>query len=79
MGIRIEFTLTPGDAAAFTSIYELSPGAFMLGACAGGDGVAGIADFLALLNQWGTANMCDLDGAGVGVTDLLTLLENWSE
>jgi hypothetical protein len=78
-GIRLQFVVTPGDAVSFTSIYELTAGAFAFGDCADGNGVVGVADFLALLGQWGSSGACDIDGAGVGVTDLLTLLANWSE
>ena len=49
-----------------------------------GDGVVGIADFLALLAAWGPCPappaecLADLDGDGdVGITDMLELLANW--
>ena len=46
--------------------------------CGDGDGVVGIADFLAVLAQWGTAGPCDFDGDGdVGIDDFLALLANW--
>ena len=45
------------------------------------DRVVGIVDFLALLADWGPADMClpaDLDFDGeVGITDFLLLLGNW--
>ncbi len=47
-----------------------------------GDGIVGIVDFLALLANWGPADMClpaDLDFDGeVGITDFLILLGNWT-
>ena len=46
-----------------------------------GDRVVGIVDFLALLANWGPADICvpaDLDVDGeVGITDFLLLLGNW--
>jgi hypothetical protein len=41
------------------------------------DGEVGIADFLALLAQWGTPGSCDFDGDGAGVTDFLDILAWW--
>jgi len=42
------------------------------------DQSVGMADFLALLAQWGQVGaQCDFDGGGVGVTDFLELLANW--
>ena len=49
-----------------------------------GDGIVGIADFLALLAAWGSCPDCgscpaDFDGnCSVGILDLLILLGNWS-
>ncbi len=45
----------------------------------GGDGEVGIADFLALLAQWGQAGTtCDFDGGpGVGIGEFLDLLGQW--
>ncbi len=46
--------------------------------CAGDcDGNVGIADFLALLGEWGGPGGCDLNGGGVGITDFLELLQQW--
>ena len=42
-----------------------------------GDGTVSIADFLALLAQWGTIGPCDADGGGVGIADFLGLLAAW--
>jgi len=45
---------------------------------AGGDGVVGILDFLALLAAWGEASPCDIGDDGVvGILDLLNLLAAW--
>jgi hypothetical protein len=42
------------------------------------DGVVGVADFLAMLAQWGQFGApCDFDNQGVSVTDFLALLANW--
>ncbi|MHC4220730.1 MAG: FG-GAP-like repeat-containing protein, partial [Planctomycetota bacterium] len=42
------------------------------------DGAVGVADFLAMLAQWGqVGTSCDFDGGGVGVTDFLHLLANF--
>ena len=49
-----------------------------------GDGIVGIADFLALLGAWGSCSDCgncpaDLDAdCSVGIGDLLILLANWA-
>ena len=45
--------------------------------CGDGDGSIGIADFLAVLGQWGTTGSCDFDGGGVGITDFLKILGLW--
>lgn len=46
--------------------------------CAGDDGVTGLDDVLAVLDQWGGPGSCDVDGGGVvDVDDLLELLANW--
>jgi hypothetical protein len=37
----------------------------------------GIADFLAVLGQWGGPGACDFDGGGTGINDFLELLFNW--
>ena len=38
----------------------------------------GIADFLALLAQWGRGGTsCDFNGDGVGIDDFLDLLAHW--
>ncbi len=48
-----------------------------------GDGIVGMADFLALLEAWGSCSDCgtcpaDFDGdCSVGILDLLILLGNW--
>jgi hypothetical protein len=41
------------------------------------DHLVGVADFLALLAQWGQPSPCDFDGNGVGVTDFLLVLAHW--
>ncbi len=42
------------------------------------DGVIGLTDILALLDQWGGPGSCDVNGGGlVEVDDLLALLANW--
>ena len=61
-----------------TAVVESFPGSFCAGDCAPPfDAHVGIADFLALLAQWGTINECDLDGSGVGTNDFLILIANW--
>ncbi len=46
--------------------------------CGDANGDVGIADFLALLAEWGGPGSCDLDGSGfVDVTDFLLLIANW--
>ncbi len=46
--------------------------------CDDGDGTIGIADFLAVLAQWGSPGSCDLDGGGtVGIKDFLVLIAAW--
>jgi hypothetical protein len=55
-----------------------SPGAFCPWDCGDANGIVDLADFLALLTQWGVADSpCDIDGSGVGVTDVLEMLANW--
>ncbi|MHC4217894.1 MAG: GC-type dockerin domain-anchored protein [Planctomycetota bacterium] len=42
------------------------------------DGIVNIADFLALLAQWGQVGTpCDFNGDGVDVNDFLALLAAW--
>ncbi len=45
--------------------------------CANGDGQVGIVDFLALLQGWGAAGICDFNGGGIGVVDFLAQLQHW--
>ena len=46
--------------------------------CGDFDGVVTPIDFLALLAQWGEVDVpCDINGNGVGVTDVLAMLANW--
>lgn len=45
--------------------------------CADGDGEIAIEELLAVVDQWGTVGTCDVDGGGVGITDLLTVLGLW--
>jgi len=48
------------------------------GDCGNADGEVGAADFLSLLAQWGVPGApCDLDGDGVGITDLQILFAEW--
>ncbi|MHC4774357.1 MAG: immunoglobulin domain-containing protein, partial [Planctomycetota bacterium] len=42
------------------------------------DGSVNVADFLAILAQWGQyGTSCDFDGYGVGVADFLAVLAHW--
>jgi hypothetical protein len=42
------------------------------------DGLVSVADFLAMLSQWGQPDTtCDFDGGGVSVSDFLEMLANW--
>ena len=45
--------------------------------CGNGDAQVGIQDFLEVLRQWGEPGTCDLDGNGVGLGDLLGVIEAW--
>ncbi len=45
--------------------------------CGNGDAQVGIQDFLEVLRQWGEPGTCDLDGDGVGLGDLLGVIEAW--
>ncbi len=45
--------------------------------CGRRDGLADLSDLETLVKQWGGAGSCDLDGCGVGITDLLKLLAQW--
>ncbi|MHC4081440.1 MAG: hypothetical protein ACYS15_01820 [Planctomycetota bacterium] len=50
--------------------------------CGDSDGEVGIADFLAMLSQWGLeGTSCDLGigHPGVGVEEFLTLIARWGE
>jgi len=59
-------TVTPPDVCPWDCEVE------------GGNGVVGTSDLLALLADWGVADvLCDFDGSGVGTADLLKLLANW--
>lgn len=41
------------------------------------NGLADLSDLETLVDQWGGPGSCDLDGCGVGMTDLLELLAAW--
>lgn len=46
--------------------------------CANADGHVDIEEFLAVLGTWGEVGVsCDLDGGGVGITDLLKIFGVW--
>jgi hypothetical protein len=63
-----------GEDSGAVYVYELAPGDL------DGDGIVGVADFLALLAAWGPnpGNPADLNGDGVvGVHDFLALLAAW--
>jgi hypothetical protein len=46
--------------------------------CGDDDGAVTPIDFLALIAQWGEPDTpCDIDGNGVGISDLLDMLGNW--
>ncbi len=95
MGIRERDPMRCKAVAVATSVLLL-PGACLPGPAAVGgppcpwdcgdlDGSVGVADLLAMLAQWDTANppcdgagICDFDGNGcVEVSDLLALLGRW--
>ena len=63
-----------GDQNIYTNVIEFPSCPWD---CADGDGVVGIVDFLALLDEWDLDTPCDFDGGGVGITDMLAQLANW--
>jgi hypothetical protein len=69
-----------GGATGNEYLLTISTGAPCLWDCQDApDGAVGVADFLALLAQWGqVATSCDVASpAGVGVEDFLDLLAHW--
>lgn len=59
--------------------YEFVPNPCVWDCQLSPDGGVGVADFLALLQQWGQeCTSCDLAGGpGVGIVDFLALLQHW--
>jgi len=76
-GVPIPFAV---DMGAFEFLGLVASNAIYVGDL-DADRVVGIVDFLALLANWGPADMClvaDLDFDGeVGITDFLLLLADW--
>jgi hypothetical protein len=71
-----------GDQRVVGGLLDLGADEFLRLGDIDGDGIVGIADFLALLGSWGpcgdTCGPEDIDGDGtVGITDVLVLLANW--
>ena len=74
--IDLELNLTLGPGTYWVEIYNDTNDCPW--DCGGDDdGEAGIADFLALISQWGTVGTCDFDGGGVDIDDFLMLLAAW--
>ena len=76
------FTIDDGPFNAMGLVFEQMTIAVVSSCpwdCGDDDGVVGIADFLALLADWGMTNSpCDFDGNGtVDIGDFLELLANW--
>jgi len=72
----------PGAACGFAPVIDMGAYEVQRPPCPWdctrtGDGFVWWSDYQLLLAQWGGPGTCDIDGAGVGITDLLELLVAW--
>ncbi|MHC4220354.1 MAG: hypothetical protein ACYSU7_18080 [Planctomycetota bacterium] len=84
MEIAVSLPAGPGSSAAveitffYGQPYTVDPDMCPWDCQAVPDGEVNIADFLAILAQWGQiGTSCDFDGAGVSITDFLHFLANF--